>query len=72
MGGGKLVISIWFAGTEGKVDEERQIWLGRLLRVSRHIGLPGALGGLEWYMETESFKEQLSGPDFYCLDFGGR
>jgi hypothetical protein len=28
--------------------------LGRLLRISRDIGLPpGALPGLEWHMETE-------------------
>ena len=45
---------------------------GHFLRISRLIGLPGALPGLERHMETESFKEQLSGPDSYHLDFGGR
>ena len=72
-GGRKLVTSIWFAGTGGKVDEERQIRLGRLLRISRDIGrLPGALPGLERHMEIEYLKEQVSGPFFYYFDFRGR
>ena len=69
---GKLALSFWFAEAEGKIDEECMLPLGRFLRFSRHIGLPGALPGLERYMETESLKEQLSGPGFYYLDFGGR
>jgi hypothetical protein len=45
--------------------------LGCFLRISRDIGgLPDALPGLERYMETETLKEQLSGPDFYYLDLG--
>jgi hypothetical protein len=71
-GSGKLVISHWFARTEGKVDEERQIRLGRLLRVSRYSGLRVVLPGLERHMEIEYLKEQFSGPGFYYLDFGGR
>jgi hypothetical protein len=63
-GTGKLVISIWFAGTEDKVDEERQIRLGRRLRVSRYSGLPVVLPGLERHMEIEYLQEQLSGPGF--------
>jgi hypothetical protein len=68
----KFAISFWFVGAEGKIDEERMLRLGRFLRISRDIGLPGALPRLERYMETESLKEQLSGPGFYYLDFGGR
>jgi hypothetical protein len=45
--------------------------LGRFLRISCHIGLPGTLPGLERHMEVESIKEQLAGPDVYCLDFVG-
>ena len=71
-GSGKLVISHWFASTEGKVDEERQIRLGRLLRVSRYSGLPVVFPGLERHMEIEYLQEQFSGPGFYYLDFGGR
>jgi hypothetical protein len=56
----------------GKNDEERMVQLGRFLRISRHIGLPKALTGLEWFMEIESLKKQLSRPGFYDLDFGGR
>jgi hypothetical protein len=67
-----LAISFWFVGAEGKIDEERMVRLGHFLRISRHIGLSGALPGLERYMEIESLKEQLSGPGFYYLDFGGR
>lgn len=48
------------------------LWLGYSLRVSRHVGLPGAFHGLERYMETESLEEQLSGPGFYYLNFEGR
>ncbi len=47
------------------------VQLGHFLRVSRHIGLPGALPGLERHLENESLKRQLSRPDFYYLDFGG-
>jgi hypothetical protein len=71
-GSGKLVISHLFASTEGKVDEERQIRLGRLLRVSRYSGLPVVFPGLERHMEIEYLQEQFSGPGFYYLDFGGR
>ena len=59
---GKFAISFWFVDAEGKIDEERMVRLGRFLRISRDIGLPGALAGLERYMETESLKEHLSGP----------
>jgi hypothetical protein len=33
------------------------VQLGRFLRISRHIELPGALPGLERRMEIEPFKE---------------
>jgi hypothetical protein len=56
----------------GKIDEKRMLPLGRFLCISRDIGLPSALAGLERYMETGYFKEQLSGPDSYYLDFGER
>jgi hypothetical protein len=45
---------------------------GHFLRISRLIGLPGALPGLERHMENESLKGQLSGLNFYYLDFGRR
>jgi hypothetical protein len=40
-----------------KNDEESMVQLGRFLRISCHIGMPGAIPGLERYMETESLKE---------------
>jgi hypothetical protein len=46
--------------------------LVRVLRTNRHIGMPDAFRGLEWYMESEFLEEQLSGSDCYYLDFGGR
>ena len=69
---GKFAISFWFVGAEGKIDEERMVQLGHFLRVIRHIGLPGAFPGLERLVDSESRKEQLSGPGCYYLDFGGR
>ena len=57
---------------EGKNNEEHLFQLGRFLRISLHIGMPSAFTGLGWYMENESLEEQLSGPDCYYLDFGGR
>lgn len=42
------------------------------LRVDRDIGLPCAFAELERHMEIEPFKEQLSGPGHYHLNFGGR
>jgi hypothetical protein len=45
------------------------VQLGHFLRVSRHIGLPDILPGLERHLENESLKGQLSGLDFYHLDF---
>jgi hypothetical protein len=48
------------------------VQLDHFLRVGCHIGLPGTLPRLERHMETESLKGQLSGLDFYDLDFGGR
>jgi hypothetical protein len=52
-----------------EVDDERMSQVVNFLGISRYIGLPGALCGLERYMETESRKEQLSGPGFYYLNF---
>jgi hypothetical protein len=46
--------------------------LDHFFGINRYIGLPNALLGLEWYVETESLKEQLSWPDSYYLDFDGR
>jgi hypothetical protein len=48
------------------------VQLRHFLRVSRQLVLAGALPGLERHMENESLKGQLSGLDFYYLDFGGR
>ncbi len=48
------------------------VQLRHFLRISRHIGLPDALPWLERHLENESLKGQLSGSDFYYLDFGGR
>lgn len=31
--------------------------LGRFLRISRHIGMPGAFSSLGRHMEIEAFKE---------------
>jgi hypothetical protein len=60
------------AAPGGKIGEERMARLRHFLRVSRHIELPGARSGLERHLENESLKGQLSGLDFYDLDFGGR
>jgi len=67
---GKFAISFWFVGAEGRIDEERVVQLCHFLRIRCHIGLPDALPGLEWHVENEPLKKQLSGPDFYDLDFG--
>jgi hypothetical protein len=66
-----LKIRIWW-NAEGKIDEKCTLRLGYFLRISRHIGLPDTLPGLERHLENESFKGQLSGRDFYYLGFGGR
>ena len=40
-------------------DGESVVQLGRFLRISRHVGMPGAFPGLEWYLESEFLKEQF-------------
>ena len=66
-----MKIRIWW-NAAGKIDEKCTLRLGYFLRISRHIGLPDTLLGLERLMENESLKRQLSGFDFYYLDFCGR
>jgi hypothetical protein len=50
------------------IDEERILRLDHFFGISRYVGLPNALLGLEWYVDTEFLKEQLSWPDSYYLD----
>jgi hypothetical protein len=42
--------------------------LGHFLGISRYIGLPNALLGLERYMEIEPLKQQFSWLSSYYLD----
>jgi hypothetical protein len=46
--------------------------LDHFFGISRYVGLPNALLGLEWYVDTEFLKEQLSWPDSYYLDIDRR
>lgn len=48
------------------------VQLDSFLHINHDTGLPDTFVRLEWHMETEPIKEQLSRADFYHLYFSGR